>query len=232
MPWMESTGLAAFLAPLTIPHHVEGANLPATALRRHDFRCWCGWIRTGSFQPGKGQGGYRFSIWRRLLPWRMKVDDYRTSAGIASIWVRIPKIKKGNTGAELKMFWGQVIVPGQVSGSTVFNDSNSYLSVWHGLQYREGTGQARPRQKDTGTTVAGMIGKTVISEGGRDVGSVATIQRFQSPYLGSMVQGQATAMRLSRHWGNEAAHKGKVTMNLPATTRRYGCCTTAPGCRW
>ena len=86
-----------------------------------------------------------------------QIEEWDTAQGVASVWVRVPKIT-GNSRQEIHLHWGKADAASESSGKAVFNDTNSYVSVWHmhnTVEDEVGT----LTSDDTGTTATpGMIG--------------------------------------------------------------------------
>ncbi len=112
---------------LTTP---EGANLSASTVvegfpllvRLHrDF------FDFSQAQPGGADLRFSSST-GEPLPYQ--IEEWDTAQGVASIWVRVPKIT-GNSRQEIHLHWGKADAASESSGQAVFNDTNSYVSVWH-----------------------------------------------------------------------------------------------------
>jgi hypothetical protein len=139
---------------LTTP---EGADMPATAVveqfpllvRLHKDHF--------DFAQAKANGDdLRFAS-AKGEPLAYQIEEWDAVNGIASVWVRIPKIT-GNARQEIKLHWGKADAKSESDGKAVFDAANGYLSVWHmGKAVKDEVGTLE--SKDTGTTAAaGVIG--------------------------------------------------------------------------
>lgn len=109
---------------------LEGANLQSSAsvdgfpilLRLHKD--------SFPFSQAKPQGeDLRFSS-ATGKPLAYQVEQWEPSAGIASIWVRLPTIQ-GNARQAIRVHWGMADAASESNPKAVFNESNGYASVWH-----------------------------------------------------------------------------------------------------
>ena len=132
---------------LTTP---EGANLPAAAAV-DDFpllvRLHKDFFDFSQAEPGGADLRFSSSTGEPLA---YQIEEWDAAKGVASVWVRVPKIK-GNARQELKLHWGKADAKSESNGKAVFNESNGYLSVWHmdeAVQDEVGTLESN----DTGTT--------------------------------------------------------------------------------
>jgi Concanavalin A-like lectin/glucanases superfamily/Domain of unknown function (DUF2341)/Carbohydrate esterase, sialic acid-specific acetylesterase/Glucose-regulated metallo-peptidase M90 len=197
---------------LTTP---EGADLPAEAavdgfpvlvrLRRDFF----------DFSQAKPNGDdVRFASGsgERLA---YQIDEWNADEGVASIWVRVPKIT-GNSRQEIKLHWGNANAKSESDGRAVFNESNGYLSVWHmGDTVQDDAGTLN--STDTGTTpTAGAIGTARHFLGGKGVFGGDKIPNYPT---GAGSHSTEVWFRPERPnttlvgWGNEQA-QGKVVMQF------------------
>ena len=150
---------------LTTP---EGADLPATAsvndfplLIRLNADCF------NFSQALAGGDDIRFSA-SSGAPLFYNIEEWDTSKGIASIWVRIPNIR-GNTLQEIKMYWGKPGAKSESSGEAVFNESNGYLSVFHmNDTVSDVTGMITSKNMAT-TSIEGIIGKAIHLDEGQGI---------------------------------------------------------------
>lgn len=140
---------------LTTP---DGANLPASAVVESfpvlvrldkdffDFR---------QAKPNGEDLRFSSSTGERLA---FQVEDWNAMQGVASVWVRVPKIR-GNARQEIKLHWGNSTAVSESDANSVFNESNGYQSVWHMSDpVRDDAGALTTT--DTGTTTTkGMIGR-------------------------------------------------------------------------
>jgi len=177
--WQHSGSLAILTTP-------EGANLPATATEEGFpllVRLNKDWF---DFSQAKANGDdIRFAS-DAGTPLAYEIDEWDAAAGTASIWVRIPTIK-GNARQEIKMFWGKADAKGESDGKAVFNNSNSYVSVWHldnSNNFVDSTTRANTARNDRSTTAQGIIGKCAEFYGGAKV--------YMPPAVLSGIVGNAT----------------------------------------
>ena len=196
---------------LTTP---EGANLPASAsvenfpllVRLHkDFF---------DFNQAQPDGAdLRFST-SKGEPLAYQIEEWDAKNGVASIWVRVPKIT-GNSRQEIKLHWGKADAKSESDGKAVFNETNGYLSVWHMAEVvKDEVGTLE--SKDTGTTATpGIIGtarhfadKKGIFCGDKITGYPvgATAHTTEAWFRAEKPNARAIA------WGNEHG-QGKVVMH-------------------
>jgi len=144
-------------APLTLLTTPEGANLPSAAAVT-DFPILVRLFNDGfDFKQAKAKGeDLRFAT-TMGVPLAYQIDEWDTTYGRASIWVRVPNIK-GNARQEIRLYWGKTDAASESDGKAVFNESNGYLSVWHmsdPVKDEVGTLES----KDQGTTAStGVVG--------------------------------------------------------------------------
>ena len=201
---------------LTTP---EGADLPAAAsvegfpllVRLHkDF------FDFG--QAGAGGADLRFSAAGERLAYQ--IEEWDAAKGVASIWVRIPKIT-GDARQEMKLHWGRADARSESDGKAVFNGTNGYLSVWHmGDDNRDEVGTLKA--VDTGTTAtAGVVGAARHFPGGKGIFCGDKIPDYPT---GSGPHTTEAWFRADRPngavigWGNEQA-QGKVVMHYRSPPR-------------
>ena len=195
---------------LTTP---EGADLPASAavenfplllrLHRDSF----------NFTQAKANGDdLRFSS-ANGEPLAYQIEEWDAARGVASVWVRVPKIT-GNARQELRLHWGKADARPASGGKAVFNASNGYLSVWHmsgPVTDEVGT----LASKDTGTRpVAGVIGPARHFPGGKGVFGGASIPNFPTGASPHTTEAWFRAEKPNGNvvgWGNEHG-QGKVVM--------------------
>jgi hypothetical protein len=195
---------------LTTP---EGADLPASAsveefpllvrLQRDFF----------DFGQAKRNGDdLRFAS-SNGQPLAYQIEEWDASKGIASIWVRVPKIQ-GDTRQEIKLYWGKADAKSESDGKAVFNESNGYLSVWHM------NGSAKDEvgtlaSKDTGTTAcAGVIGQARHFPGQKGIFGGDRIPNYPTGASSHSTEAWFRAEKPNGNvvaWGNEHA-QGKVVM--------------------
>jgi hypothetical protein len=204
---------------LTTP---EGANLPAEAVVENfpllvrlnkDFFNFSHALPNGD--------DLRFST-PTGAPLAHQIEEWDASKGVASIWVRIPKIT-GKSRQEIRLHWGKADAKPESDGKAVFNKSNGYLSVLHmARQPRDEAGTVAPN--DTGTTpVAGVIGEARHFPGQKGVFCGDKITGYP---VGSGSHSSEAWVRVEKPnstimaWGNEQG-QGKVVMQYrsPAHVR-------------
>jgi hypothetical protein len=191
----------------------DGAALPASAsvegfpllVRLHkDFF---------NFSQAKPDGGdLRFSsAGGEPLPYQ--IEEWDPSHGVATIFVRIPKIQ-GDARQELKLHWGNPDAASESDGKAVFNASNGYLSVWH-MSDPVQDEVATLKTVDAGTTsTPGVVGKARHFPGGKGLFGGDRITTYPS---GSNSHTTEAWFRTGKPntpivaWGNEEA-QGKVVM--------------------
>jgi hypothetical protein len=146
-------------------------------------------------------------------PLSYQVEEWNPVEGVASIWVRIPKIK-GNAIQLIQMHWGKADAVSKSDGKAVFNDSNGYLSVWHmdeGIKDEVGTLDS----KDVDTTaVGGVIGRARHFAGDQGIScgeKISTYPAGSNPHTSQVwFRAERPNGRLVA-WGNEE-RQGKVVM--------------------
>ncbi len=199
---------------LTTP---EGADLPASAsvenfpllVRLHkDYF---------DFAQAKANGeDLRFSS-AKGEPLAHQIEEWDTTKGVASVWVRVPKIT-GNARQELKLYWGKADAKSESNGKAVFNESNGYISVWHmtgPVKDEVGTLES----KDTGTTsTAGVVGQARHFAGKQGVFCGDKIPDYPAGAGSHSTEAWVRAERPNATiigWGNEGGGRGsKVRMQL------------------
>ena len=195
----------------------EGANLPETATVEGFpllVRLGKGWF---DFKQARANGeDIRFSTGSGV-PLAYQIDEWDATKGAASIWVRIPTIKR-NDRQELRVHWGRTDAASESNGRAVFNESNGYLSVWHlGDTVRDDVGTLESR--DVGTTsTAGMVGKARHFTGKQGIFGGDRITNYPS---GSAAHSTEAWFRAEKPnttiigWGNEGGGRGsKVRIQL------------------
>ncbi len=195
---------------LTTP---EGADLPASASVEHfpllvrlhkDFF---------DFSQANANGDdLRFSS-AQGAPLTYQIEEWDAKAGVASVWVRVPKIQ-GNARQELKLHWGKADAKSESDGKAVFNESNGYLSVWHMSDpVADAVGTLEPQ--DTGTTsVAGMVGAARHFPGQKGIFGGDKIPNYPTGASSHSTEVWFRAEKPNGNviaWGNEQG-QGKVAM--------------------
>lgn len=194
---------------LTTP---EGADLPASAsvenfpllIRLHsDFFDFT--------QPRANGEDLRFST-ANGDPLAYQIEEWDGHTGIASVWVRVPKIQ-GNSRQEIKVYWGKADARSESDGKAVFNASNGYLSVWHMTDpVTDGVGTLT--STDAGTTpCVGVIGpaRRLAGKGIFGGDKIPNYPSGSSPHsTGAWFRAEKPNGTVLA-WGNEQA-QGKVVM--------------------
>jgi hypothetical protein len=195
---------------LTTP---EGADLPASAsveqfpllVRLHrDFF---------DFGQAKRNGDdLRFAS-SKEEPLAYQIEEWDTGKGVASIWVRVPRIQ-GNTRQEIKLYWGKADAKSESEGRAVFNESNGYLSVWH-MSGPVNDDAGTLQSKDTGTTpCGGVIGQARHFPGQKGIFGGDKITTYPSGASSHSTEAWFRAEKPNGNvlaWGNEHG-QGKVVM--------------------
>lgn len=199
---------------LTTP---EGADLPASAsvenfpllarLHRDFF----------DFSQAKANGDdVRFSS-ATGAPLAYQIEEWDATKGVASIWVRVPKIT-GNARQEIKLHWGKADAKSESDGKTVFNDANGYLSVWHmNEKVKDEVGTLT--STDVGTTAtAGIVGSARHFPGGKGIFCGDKIPNLPAGASSHSTEAWFRAEKPNTTiigWGNEGGGRGsKVRMQL------------------
>ena len=161
--WQHSGSMFLLTTPdgADIPETASVENFPVLVRLHQDFF---------DFRQAQTNGeDIRFST-ASGEPLAYQIEAWDTANGVASIWVRVPKIL-GNARQPLHMHWGKVDAASESNGKAVFNESNGYLSVWHmNHPVRDEVGTLP--STDTGTLEAvGMIGQARRFSGASDSGS-------------------------------------------------------------
>jgi hypothetical protein len=199
---------------LTTP---EGADLPASAavenfpllvrLHKDYFK----------FEQAKADGAdLRFAD-AKGAPLAYQIEEWDAKRGVASIWVRVPKIT-GSARQEIKLYWGKTDAKSASDGKAVFNESNGYVSVWHmsgSVTDEVGTLES----KDIGTTpVAGVVGQARHFPGQKGIFCGDKIPNYP---VGASSHSTEVWVRVERPnatligWGNEGGGRGsKIRMQL------------------
>ncbi len=139
---------------LTTP---EGADLPdATVLEGFPLlvRLHRDFFDFSQTRPGGADLRFSSST-GEPLPYQ--IEEWDTAQGVASVWVRVPKIT-GNARQEIRLHWGKADAASESSGKAVFNDANGYVSVWHMHETVQDEVGTLPSEDKGTTATAGMIG--------------------------------------------------------------------------
>ncbi len=148
--WKNSGSLCILTTP-------DGADLPSIAVVENFpllVRLDRGFVDFRQLQS-KGED-LRFSADGKSLPYQ--IEEWDSSTGRASIWVRMPKIV-GNTRQLIQMHWGNANAMNESNATSVFNKSNGYASVWHMSEpVVDDAGGTLSKDQGT-TTTTGIIGQ-------------------------------------------------------------------------
>jgi hypothetical protein len=196
----------------------SGANLPASS-SVEDFPLL---VRLHSdffnFSAAKERGeDIRFSAQGKVLA--HELEEWNPVAGVASLWVRIPKIT-GNARQEIQMHWGKSDALSESKGNAVFNDSNGYLAVIHmGDGVADEVGVFETKDVLTSAT-PGIIGSARRLQGKQGVfcgEKNEGLPEGASPHsTEAWVRPQKSNGRVVG-WGNEHG-QGKVVMEVQSPT--------------
>lgn len=196
-------------AILTTP---DGANLPASSTVEQFpvlVRLDKDWF---DFSQAKPNGeDVRFSS-EAGQPLAYEIEQWDAAKGVASIWVRVPKIT-GNSQQALRMHWGKVDAPGESNAKAVFNESNGYLSVWHMAgDVKDSVGTLE--SKDTGTTSTNGVAGEARHFAGRGINGGENITNYPTGADPHSTQAWFRAEKPNGNvigWGVEKG-QGKVVM--------------------
>ena len=205
---------AGSVVVLTTP---EGADLPASAslegfpllVRLHkDF------FNFGQVQANGQDLRFASSTGEPLA---YQIEEWNANEGVASIWVRVPKIQ-GNSRQEIKLYWGKADAKSESQGNAVFNESNGYLGVWH-MSGSVNDETETLESKDTGTTPSvGIIGQSRHFAGRQGVFCGDKIPNYPSGASSHSTEAWFRAETPNATivgWGNEGGGRGsKIRMQL------------------
>lgn len=195
---------------LTTP---DGADLPASAtvenfpllvrLHKEFF----------DFAQAQANGDdLRFSS-RDGKPLDFQIEEWDAARGVASIWVRMPKIV-GAARQELVLHWGNANAKSASDGKAVFGAANHYLSVWH-MSGRAKDEVGTLAADDTGTApIAGVVGQARHFPGGKGIfggDKIADYPVGSSPHTTEAWFRPLKPNANVVAWGNEHG-QGKVVM--------------------
>ena len=155
------------------------------------------------------------SITGEPLPYQ--IEEWDPAQGVASVWVRVPKIA-GNSRQEIRLHWGKADAVSESNGQAVFNDANSYVSVWH-MHDKVLDEVGTLPSEDKGTTATpGIIGTARHFPGQKGVFCGDMIPDYPSA---DSSHSTAAWFRIEQPnatiigWGNEGGGRGsKVRMQL------------------
>jgi hypothetical protein len=149
------------------------------------------------------------------VPLPYQIEEWDAEHAEATVWVRVPKIE-GNARQELRLFWGNTQAKSESSGSSVFDASNGYVSVWHlGKSVADATGTLETEDVRT-TVVPGMVGDARHLSGGQGIYSGDDITVLPAGSASHTTQAWFRAEKPNATiigWGNEQA-QGKVVMQF------------------
>ena len=206
---------AATMTILTTP---EGADLPA-GTEVKDFPLL---VRLHSdffdFNQAKADGAdLRFST-SNGTPLAYQIEQWNAAEGMASIWVRIPRIE-GNARQTICLQWGNADAVSESNGAAVFNQTNGYLSVWHmGNEVRDEVGTLESQDVGT-TTTAGVVGLARHLAGGQGVFGGDQIPNYPS---GASSHSTETWLRAEKPNGTVIAWGNAVYRNRDAEKLQIG----------
>lgn len=199
----------------TILTTAEGANLPASAVVE-DFPLLVRLDQDGfDFKQAKTMGeDLRFST-ATGSALAYQVEEWDAARGIASVWVRIPRIT-GMARQEIIAHWGKPDAVSESNGKAVFNAANGFLSVWHMTEpVADEVGTLA--SKDTGTTpTVGIIGKARHFGGSQGIfggDKITTYPTGASPHSSEAWFRAEISNGNLLGWGNEE-RQGKVIVSL------------------
>jgi hypothetical protein len=150
-------------------------------------------------------------------PLSYQIEEWDAAKGVASIWVRVPKIE-GNSRQEIKLYWGKADAKSESSGKAVFSESNGYIGVWHmNGPVNDETGTLE--SKDAGSTPApGIIGLSRHFAGRQGVFCGDKIPDYPSGASSHSTEAWFRAETPNATiigWGNEGGGRGsKIRMQL------------------
>lgn len=101
-------------------------------------------------------------------PLAYQIEEWNPSEGTASIWVRIPAIQ-GNARQAIQLKWGNPKAESESRGTSVFNASNGYASVWHLSDSVQDDAEGTSSKDEGTTSVPGVIGKGRHLAGGQGI---------------------------------------------------------------
>ena len=198
----------------------DGANLPPST-SENNFPALLRLSHEGfDFSQAKPHGeDLRFSG-KDGKPLAYQIEEWDSSAGKASIWIRIPSVR-GNDRQEIKMHWGKPNASSESNGAAVFNKSNSYLSVWHMSDpVKDEVGTVNSKDEGT-TTITGMVGKARHFAGNQGISAGEDITQYPSGTGPMTTEAWFQAEKPNTTivaWGKEQ-RPGKVMMNFLSPPR-------------
>ncbi len=148
-------------------------------------------------------------------PLAYQIEEWDAANGMASIWVRIPRIT-GNSRQEIKLHWSNPNAVSESSGAVVFNASNGYATVLHMNEpVTDEVGSIVPKDERT-TATRGMIGAARRLAGGQGIFGGEEIKTWPSGAGPMTTEAWFRADRANGNvlaWGKEQ-RPGKVMMQF------------------
>lgn len=142
-----------------------------------------------------------------------QIEEWDAAAGLASVWVRVPKIT-GNARQAIKLYWGKAGAKSESNGPAVFNAANGFLGVWH-MDNRGLDEAGALTSQDTGTVASkGRIGAARYFPGGKGITGGDRIANYpvgSAPHTTEAWFRPAVPNCTVVGWGNEQG-QGKVVM--------------------
>lgn len=150
-------------------------------------------------------------------PLAYQIEEWNADKGVASIWVRVPKIQ-GNSRQEIKLYWGKADAKNESNGKAVFNESNDFVGVLH-MSGPVKDETETLESKDSGTTPSvGIIGPSRHFVGRQGVFSGDKISNYPSGASSHSTEAWFRAETPNATivgWGNEGGGRGsKIRMQL------------------
>ena len=150
-------------------------------------------------------------------PLAYQIEEWNADKGVASIWVRVPKIQ-GNSRQEIKLYWGKADAKNESNGKAVFNESNDFVGVLH-MSGPVKDETETLESKDSGTTPSvGIIGPSRHFVGRQGVFSGDKISNYPSGVSSHSTEAWFRAETPNATivgWGNEGGGRGsKIRMQL------------------
>ncbi|WP_425614517.1 DUF2341 domain-containing protein [Anatilimnocola sp. NA78] len=150
-------------------------------------------------------------------PLTYQIEHWDTAAGVAAVWVRVPKIA-GNARQELKLHWGHENAKSESSGLAVFHTSNGYFSVWHMGQRVSDSVGSLPSTDNGTTAIPGMIGLARHFPGGKGIFSGDKLENLPTGASSHSTEAWFRSERPNTTligWGNEGGGRGsKIRMQF------------------
>jgi hypothetical protein len=192
----------------------QGADLPESAIEENFpvlIQLHRDYFDFNTAQP-QGQD-IRFQADGKELAYQ--IERWDRTEGIASIWVRIPKVT-GNSRQEIQLLWGNPLASSASSGPSVFNATNHYLSVLHLDEALVDEVGSTVSKDNKSSSCLGRIGWARHLELGQGISCGEQIEGFPT---GAQPHSTEAWIRPEKPngrvlgWGNEHA-QGKVIMHF------------------